>query len=121
MRRSVDVEELLDGPLDDAAALRGNLRDLERANRWLGGVGLSARGIDALAGDRGALSVLDVGTGAADIPVALLARAARDGRRLQVTGIDNRPEVLAAAVARRPSLGMTAGLELHVGDGRSLP
>jgi SAM-dependent methyltransferase len=121
MRRSVDVEELLDGPLDDPAALRGNLRDLERVNRWLGGAGLSARAIDALAGDRTTLTVLDVGTGAADIPVALLARAARAGRHLRVTGIDNRPEVLVAAVARQPRLGMTPGLELHVGDGRALP
>lgn len=121
MRRSVDVEELLDGPLDDPAALRGNLRDLERANRWLGGASLSARAIGALAGDREALTVLDVGTGAADIPVALLARATRDGRQLRVTGIDNRPEVLSAAVVRQPRLGMTPGLELHVGDGRSLP
>ena len=121
MRRSVDVEELLDGPLDDPAALRGNLRDLERANRWLGGASLSARAIGALAGDREALTVLDVGTGAADIPAALLARAARDGRQLRVTGIDSRPEVLSAAVVRRPHLSMTPGLELHVGDGRSLP
>lgn len=121
MRRSVDVEELLDGPLDDPAALRGNLRDLERVNRWLGGAGLSARAIDALAGDREPLTVLDVGTGAADIPVALLARAAGAGRRLRVTGIDNRPEVLVAAVARQPRLGMTPQLELHVGDGRALP
>jgi ubiquinone/menaquinone biosynthesis C-methylase UbiE len=121
MRRSVDVKELLDGPLDDPAALRGNLRDLERANRWLGGASLSARAIDRLAGDRGTLTVLDVGTGAADIPLALLARAARNGRRLQVTGIDNRPEILAAAVARRPQLGSTDGLELQVGDGRALP
>lgn len=121
MRRSVDVEEFLDGPLDDPAVLRGNLRDLERANRWLGGAGLSARAIDALAGDREALTVLDVGTGAADIPVALLARAARNGRRLQVTGIDNRPEVLDAAVARQPRLRTTAGLALQIGEGRSLP
>ena len=121
MKRQSDAEELLDGPLDDPAALRGNLRDLERVNRWLGGAGLSARAIDALAGDRETLTVLDVGTGAADIPVALLARAARNGRRLQVTGVDNRPEVLAAAVARQPRLGMTPGLALHVGDGRALP
>lgn len=121
MRRSVDVEELLDGPLDDPAALRGNLRDLARVNRWLGGAGLSTRAIDALAGDRETLSVLDVGTGAADIPVALLARAARTGRRLQVTGVDNRPEILVAAVSRQPRLGMTPGLDLHVGDGRALP
>jgi SAM-dependent methyltransferase len=121
MRRSVDVEELLDGPLDDPATLRGNLRDLERANRWLGGAALSAHGIAALAGERESLTVLDVGTGAADIPVALLERAARDGRRLRVTGIDSRQEVLAAAVARRPGLATTDGLELQVGDGRSLP
>ena len=121
MRRSVDVEEMLDGPLDDPAALRGNLRDLERANRWLGGVTLSAHGIDALAGDRETLTLLDVGTGAADIPAALLDRAVRSGRRLRITGIDSRPEVLAAAVARRPRLRDAAGLELQVGDGGSLP
>lgn len=121
MRRSIDVEELLDGPLDDPAALRGNLRDLERVNRWLGGVALSAHGIDALAGDRETLTLLDVGTGAADIPAALLARAARAGRRLRITGIDSRPEVLAAAVARRPGLREATGLELQVGDGGSLP
>jgi SAM-dependent methyltransferase len=121
MRRSVDLAELLDGPLDDAAALGANLRDLERVNRWLGGVRLSARAIDALAGERETLTVLDVGTGAADIPAALLARATRTGRRLRVTGIDSRPEIIAAAVARRPALGSTDGLELHVGDGRTLP
>ena len=121
MKRASDVEELLDGPLDDPAALRGNLRDLARINRWLGGAGLSARAIDALASGRETLTVLDVGTGAADIPAALLARAARDGRHLRVTAIDNRPEVLVAAVARQPRLGLTPGLELHVGDGRSLP
>jgi SAM-dependent methyltransferase len=121
MRRSVDLAELLDGPLDDAAALGGNLRDLERVNRWLGGTSLSARAIDALAGERESLTILDVGTGAADIPAALLARAARRGRRLRIIGVDSRPEILAAAVANRPALGLTAGLELQVGDGRTLP
>ena len=38
MERRTDAVELLDGPLDDPAALRGNLRDLRRINRWLGGV-----------------------------------------------------------------------------------
>ncbi len=121
MRRAVDAEELLDGPLDDSAVLRGNLRDLERANRWLGGIHLSARAIEALAGDRTELTVLDIGTGGADIPLALLDRARRRGHRWHVTGIDNRPEILAAAAARDPRLRATAGLELHVGDGRALP
>ena len=121
MKRAAHEPELLDGPLDDPATLRGNLRDLERTNRWLGGIALSSHGIDVLAGDRGSLTILDIGTGAADIPLSLLSRTAGNGRRLRVTGIDSRPEVLAAAVMRRPQLGATDGLELHVGDGRSLP
>lgn len=121
MRRVVDVEELLDGPLDDADVLRGNLRDLERVNRWLGGVRLSAHGIESLAGDRENLTVLDVGTGGADIPLAFVGRARSRARRWIVTGIDSRPEILAAAVARRPRLTATPDLELHLGDGRALP
>jgi ubiquinone/menaquinone biosynthesis C-methylase UbiE len=121
MDRRIDAVELLDGPLDDPAALVGNLRDLRRINRWLGGVRLSADAIDALAAHREQLTVLDVGTGGADIPVALLARADKRGRGLAVVGIDSRPEVLAAAVVAQPAVARTAGLELHVGDGRSLP
>ena len=121
MRRAVDAEEMLDGRLGDAPVLRGNLRDLERVNRWLGGVRLSARAIESLAGDRPTLTVLDVGTGGADIPLALLDRARARGRHWHVTGIDSRPEILAAAAARLPRLAATADLELHLGDGRSLP
>jgi ubiquinone/menaquinone biosynthesis C-methylase UbiE len=119
--RRIDAVELLDGPLDDPAALTGNLRDLRRVNRWLGGVQLSADAIDALAAHREQLTVLDVGTGGADIPMALLARADGRGRGLAIVGIDSRPEVLAAAVVARPAIAATPGLELHVGDGRSLP
>ena len=92
MRRLSDVDELLDGPLDDPAVLRGNLHDLARVNRRLGGAALSIRAVDALAGDRSSLDVVDVGTGAADIPVALLGHAARHrpklarDRRRQPTG-----------------------------------
>jgi ubiquinone/menaquinone biosynthesis C-methylase UbiE len=121
MDRRIDAVELLDGPLDDPGALAGNLRDLRRINRWLGGVRLSADAIDALAAHREQLTVLDVGTGGADIPMALLARAEKRGRGLAVVGIDSRPEVLAAAVVAQPAVATTAGLELHVADGRGLP
>jgi ubiquinone/menaquinone biosynthesis C-methylase UbiE len=121
------VEELLDGPLDDPAALAGNLRDLRRVNRLLGGVRLSRLAIDLLLRvapthlDLGLTSIIDVGTGAADIPVALLADARRRGRRLEVIAVDARPEVLETARAIRPALGRIAGLALGVSDGRSLP
>lgn len=120
MDRLTDVPELLDGPLDDPAALVGNLRDLRRINRWLGGVALSADAIEALTADRAGLSILDVGTGGADIPVALLARAGRSGT-LRIVGLDSRPEVLAAATLADRAVTETDGLTLQVGDGRSLP
>ena len=81
MDRRTDAVELLDGPLDDPAALVGNLRDLRRVNRWLDGVTLSAGAIDALAAHRHEVTLIDVGTGGADIPLALLARATARARR----------------------------------------
>lgn len=125
MQRLAGVHELLDGPLDDQGALVANLRDLRRVNRLLGGVALSRRSLDVLVGrlaDRGvAISVLDVGTGGADIPLALLASWRRRGRKLEVTAVDERPEVLAAARAGDPRLGDVPGLTLAVADGRALP
>jgi ubiquinone/menaquinone biosynthesis C-methylase UbiE len=123
MERLANAEELLDGPLDDLDELAGNLRDLRRVNRVLG-VRLSRAAMARLdgAGDaRAPLTLLDVGTGGADIPVALLADAAKAGRSLRVTAIDERPEVIEAARRARPALDRIDGLELAVADGRSLP
>lgn len=118
MNRLIGGEELLDGPLDDPSALAANLRDLRRLNRLTGGVGLSVRAVRSLLPDGG--TVLDVGTGAADIPVALLRDAEHRGVGLAVTATDGRREVLAAAVAIQPSLARTPGLTLGHADGRHL-
>jgi ubiquinone/menaquinone biosynthesis C-methylase UbiE len=121
MDRLTGVAERLDGPLHDQGALVGNLRDLARINRRLGGVGLSAAAIDTLAPGRAGISVLDIGTGGADIPLALIERGRVKGRLVTVTGLDSRPEVLAAAAVADPRVTATGELALHVGDGRSLP
>ena len=118
MDRLTGVAELLDGPLDDPAALDGNLRDLARINRLSGGTRLSMSAIAAL-GE--VTTILDVGTGAADIPMTLLARAQAAGRPLSIAATDSRPEILAAARRVRPAIDRTAGLELAVADGRGLP
>ncbi len=118
MDRLTGVSELLDGQLDDPAALVANLRDLARLNRLSGGIGLSRRAVAAL-GDPA--TILDVGTGGADIPIALLVAAAHEGRRLAVTATDSRPEVLAAARVARPAIDRIAGLTLEIADGRGLP
>jgi len=122
MRRLAGTHELLDGPLDDPAALRGNLRDLAWINRRLGGTRASRRAIDELLARRsGPHTLLDVGTGAADIPMALIAGSATTGRPLRVTALDSREEVLGAAREIDDRVGTTDGLELVLGDGRSLP
>ncbi len=120
MERLANAHELLDGPLDEPATLDGNLRDLRRINRWLGGVALSAAAIEAIAAHRAELTMLDVGTGGADIPIALARRATTRRRRIHAVGVDNRPEVLAAALRARPNDVGSDGIELHVGDGRYL-
>jgi ubiquinone/menaquinone biosynthesis C-methylase UbiE len=114
-------EELLDGPLDDPVTLSGNLRDLRRANRWLGGTRLSCRAVDTLLRGAERARIIDVGTGAADIPLALLAFARRHDREWHVTALDSRSEILAAALAGSPGLGSAPELVLEVGDGRALP
>jgi len=121
MERHTDGVELLDGPLDDPDALTGNLRDLRRINRWSGGIALSARSIDTLAAHLADMSLLDVGTGGADIPLALLDRADRRGRRLTVVALDSRPEVVSVARQAARAASVTADrLDVQVGDGRSI-
>jgi ubiquinone/menaquinone biosynthesis C-methylase UbiE len=67
------------------------------------------------------VTILDVGTGGADIPLALLERARARGSRWRIAGLDSRPEVLAAAALATPGLPTIDGLDLQLGDGRSLP
>jgi ubiquinone/menaquinone biosynthesis C-methylase UbiE len=122
MDRRSEATEFLDGPLDDQAVLVGNLRDLRRFNRLFGGVELSRWGVNRLLdGAETASTVLDVGTGAADIPVALLADSVWRGRELEVTAVDSRPEVLAAARVARPSLERIQRLRLGLVDAGRLP
>ena len=121
MERLAETAELMDGPLDDRVALAANLRDLRRINRLLGGTDLSRRAVAILARpDLATLRLLDIGTGAADIPRALIADAEQRGARIRITAIDVHPEMLSVAVALDPGLATTPNLTLRVGDGRSL-
>ena len=123
MRRLAGVHEFLDGPLDDPAVLRGNLRDLARINRWLGGVGGARDGRwSALTGRRTVPhTLLDVGTGAADIPLALIADGAKRGRAPARDRDGSRQEVVEAALALDPRLATIDGLELGCPTGGRSP
>jgi len=131
MRRLDDHPEHLDGSLADREILEGNLRDLARINRTFGGVRLSIEAIRALVrvagpagpalptGGSARLHVLDVGTGAADIPLALI-RAAGAWSGVEVTAVDSRREILEAAGRISPELA-ASHVTLAEADGRSLP
>jgi ubiquinone/menaquinone biosynthesis C-methylase UbiE len=98
--RRRDAVELLDSASIDEGTLAGNLRDLRRANRYLGGLAIVRRhvwrALAALPADE-PVRVLDVGTGAADLPLALAAWARQQGRAVRVAGLDHHAQVVAYA------------------------
>ena len=122
MDRRDGADEHLDGPLDDQPTLVGNLRDLRRLNRLSGGVALSRWGVNRLLdGTAEPSTLIDVGTGGADIPVALLADSVWRGRRLEVTAVDSRAEVLARRALPARSWIAIQRLRLALVDPERLP
>lgn len=101
MQRLSGGRELIDEGADPAL-LAGTLRDLARINRLLGGADLSWRAVEACRapGQSSPMHLLDVGTGAADIPRELLRRADARGLPLAITATDISPEVIGFARER---------------------
>lgn len=94
--------ELMDEHIEDQAELAENFRDIERVNSLLGGTAVVVRHLPAfleLPGSR-PVTLLDLATGSADIPVAVV-RWARE-RRLPVTVIasDTSANILQLAHAK---------------------
>jgi len=93
--------ELLDDPGADAGAVAESLAHIARANRWFGGTlavlrGLSVALADVPSGAR--LSLLDLGTGIGDLPLAAARHAERRGIAILPLGLEVSP--VAAALAR---------------------
>ncbi len=87
-------------------------------NRLPGGASASVAAVERLVDGAREVAVLDVGTGAGDIPLAF----ARHGRRRghwQVTAVERHPQVLGLTAAGRA--GADRDVALQSGDARSLP
>ncbi len=116
-RRWPAARELFDDPDADAAIALASLRDIARANRFLGG---AAAALDRLSEVFRAtppgttLTLLDVGTGTGDIPRAALKRAAAAGLVLRAVGVERH-----AAAARAAATG--GALAAIRGDAAALP
>jgi ubiquinone/menaquinone biosynthesis C-methylase UbiE len=112
--------EMLDGdPLP--GALPGNLREIRRINRGLGWTAVTRRLIERARREAGLTcttwSYLDVATGSADLPLAVLREARRRGQAVDVHALDASPAVLREA----KSYLRDAPVTLHLGDARALP
>ncbi len=101
LRRS-ERAELMDLADHDAAELAVNLRDIRRVNQLLGGTATVLRHLPPLLAGIPAdrpITLLDLATGSADIPVAISRWATRRGRDLAITASDSSDDMLAIAAA----------------------
>ena len=114
--------------LDDApasASLAGNLADLRRANHWFGGRALVRHYLEprlrALPRQR-RVTLLDIGTGGADLPAAFLAWATAIGHDGWAVGVDPSAGVIETTAGLIDiSSRVPPALVLVRGDGRALP
>ena len=116
----VYIEELLDlGEGNDTDVAR-NLADLRRINRFLGGRRVIIEALDRLIVTERlqSLSLLDVGTGSADIPGAVADWCRARGIVAEVTGLDLSERNLRVARSR---LGVNQAVQLVRGDSLRLP
>jgi len=119
VKRSYE-KEMMDFTADSSELLAGNLSDLRRLNRYLSG----SRGV-LLALQRAIgreplrrLSVLDVGTGSADIPAAIFAWAQRRNVAAKIVGVD--ADCTTARIAANQTQQL-ADIEIVQGDAGGLP
>lgn len=119
-RRS-QQQEWLDADDIPARDLHENLDDLRWLNRYLGSHWLVLRAFQRLWREAGCprhFRILDVGTGAGDIPEMLLRWGSRRGVRLTIVAVDNHCGVLQYVRSVRPPLSR---LILVQADGVCLP
>ncbi|HVU07891.1 MAG TPA: methyltransferase domain-containing protein [Verrucomicrobiae bacterium] len=98
-RFNPDCVELMDRLDTNKTLLREELQVLEKANWQLGGHHLMLQCIERFIGasEIKSLNVLDLATGAADIPRAIVNWARKRQLPVTVTAVDNNPEILNIA------------------------
>ncbi|HEY2328461.1 MAG TPA: methyltransferase domain-containing protein [Verrucomicrobiae bacterium] len=112
--------EFVDRADVDPAILREEMELLEKANRWLGAHRLMLEGVGRLLGPQfpSTLRVLDLGTGLADIPRALVAWARQNHLPVVITAVDMNPKTLDLA---RAACRDWPEIKLEPHDLRALP
>src|SRR5689334_6039072 len=108
--------ELLDSAHINSTDLNGNLQDIAGLNRLTGSTKAVIAAISRMAGRHsGPLSIIDIGTGAGDLPTGITRWAAQRGICVQTYGADLQTHILNYA---RQHSTATGWLQL---DGTALP
>jgi SAM-dependent methyltransferase len=92
--------EILDEAGVDAATRIRSIDDVTRSNALFGGRRAAVRAVDDAVASGARLTLLDVGTGLADIPDAITQRASGRGTRIFSIGVDEAVDLLTAAGSR---------------------
>ncbi len=108
MKSRLLIPELMDDPTLNAADHRQALGGLRRINRWTRNANLFWKPIKELAARSPGkpLRVLDIATGAADVPIAIVQRADREGVELDVSACDVSGRAIEFAAAARDRAGV---------------
>jgi SAM-dependent methyltransferase len=107
LRERCVVPERMDQPgLDEREHLQA-LRGLARINAWSGSAGILWPALRTLSETAGAkqIRVLDIASGAGDVPLRLWRRARRAGLAMDIAGCDRSPAAVRAATERARQTG----------------
>lgn len=123
LRERRRTDEWMDSPSADPALVQQSLRFLRRVNRLLGYTRSTLHHLDGFSARwhrSQTIRILDVATGSADLPRAILRWASRRDWRVDVVGVDLHPTTAATAMAsgQGPSLRIVRAnaLELPFAD-----
>jgi SAM-dependent methyltransferase len=94
------VPEIMDRRGNEPGLLRADLRVLEDINRFLGGYRIPLHYLRRFSSHFSSgkpLTILDLATGAADVPCAIAAWARAQPLKVEITAVDGNPEILGIA------------------------
>jgi len=98
LERTLVGKELLDLPGSATREeIRDNLREIAFANRRLGGTAVILGHLKSMLGDMRSVTILDLATGMADIPAAVVRWGRKNGIAIKITAVDSNPIVIELA------------------------
>ena len=122
LTRRCIVPELMDDPAADREDLARSLQFIRMVNRRLGGAAAALHHLRRWSrfwppGET--VRILDVGTGSADIPLAIVRWAAKEGFRVHITAVDLHEttlELARVAIEGRCEIELVQANALHLMD-----